>query len=494
MGREEVGSSEAGGREKGCIPANDSAGNSKNERKSNDLKPLYAQSDRSRELEEPVTERWRSDTRRDYARVIHSPAFRRLQGKTQLFPGHESDFFRNRLTHSLEVAQIAESIAYMLNEQHDYFKDNPIDTTLCALAGLVHDLGHPPFGHNGEHALDDKMRAYGGFEGNAQTFRILSRLEKKKRSLNGDDIDDRLGLNLTYRSLASILKYDREIPNIREESDGLVKGYYSDDAELVSRVKLSVAPDFKESGGFKTIECAIMDLADDIAYSTYDLEDSLKAGFLTPASILSSDQRLLERVAEKVGRSIETSVDSQDVLDVFFEIFQDIATGGAQDSSPELAVFNIVKGFEQSRGISENGYLRTELTSQLVGEFISGVRLKFNDNFPNLSKVYLEKGVRRKVETLKNYTFEATIFSTRLKVAEYRGYEVVSRIFEALAGPKGYLLMPDDVRGLWLQFEANASARMRVVCDFVAGMTDRYALEFYARLHSDNPQSIFKPI
>jgi len=111
-----------------------------------------------------------------------------------------------------------------------------------------------------------------------------------------------------------------------------------------------------------------------------------------------------------------------------------------------------------------------------------------------LSNVYLVKDVHKKVETLKNYTYEATIFSTRLKVAEFRGYEVISLIFDALAGDKGHLLMPDDIRGLWLQSEANATARMRVICDFVAGMTDRYALEFFGRLHSDNPQSIFKPV
>jgi dGTPase len=124
-------------------------------------------------------ESYRTEFRRDYARLIHCPSFRRLQGKVQLFPCHEGDFFRNRLTHSLEVAQIAKSIAIRLNETIPYFQTHKINTDLVEFAGLAHDLGHPPFGHNGEAELDQLMMDYGGFEGNAQTLRILSRLEKK---------------------------------------------------------------------------------------------------------------------------------------------------------------------------------------------------------------------------------------------------------------------------------------------------------------------------
>jgi dGTPase len=117
---------------------------------------------------------WRPPVVRDFGRIIHSASFRRLQGKTQVFPGHESDFFRNRLTHSLEVAQIAEGVADRLNFVYKKeLGDQAINSRLCAAAALVHDIGHPPFGHNGERALDGRMRNYGGFEGNAQTLRIL---------------------------------------------------------------------------------------------------------------------------------------------------------------------------------------------------------------------------------------------------------------------------------------------------------------------------------
>lgn len=160
---------------------------------------MYCETDSSREIEEENGSEFRSPYRRDFARLIHSPSFRRLQGKTQLYPGVESDFFRNRLTHSLEVAQIAKSIATAIN--HKFLADKPdlhINPDICEFAGLAHDLGHPPFGHQGEEALDELMRNYGGFEGNAQTLRILSRIEKKvKRANISAPSEYRCGLNLT---------------------------------------------------------------------------------------------------------------------------------------------------------------------------------------------------------------------------------------------------------------------------------------------------------
>ena len=155
----------------------------------------------------PEDDPWRPPVIRDFGRIIHSASFRRLQGKTQVFPGHESDFFRNRLTHSLEVSQIAEGIADRLNKvyEEELGSNGLINSRLCAAAGLVHDIGHPPFGHNGERALDKKMKEYGGFEGNAQTLRILSRLEKKANYDQPVDGDVRAGMNLCFRTLAAVL-------------------------------------------------------------------------------------------------------------------------------------------------------------------------------------------------------------------------------------------------------------------------------------------------
>jgi dGTPase len=237
---------------------------------------LYTNSDWNREIEVQKggrREPYRSPWRRDFARLIHSPSFRRLQGKTQVFPGKESDYFRNRLTHSLEVAQIAKSIAIRLNNTSRHFRrrTEKLNSELVEFAGLAHDLGHPPFGHNGEEALDECMSNFGGFEGNAQTLRILSRLEKKETrdietgafnpiTESGEDL--RVGLNITYRSLASILKYDKKIPMRYEDRSQrtVVKGYYLDDAPLVQRIKENVlgrASVKKLKEEFKSVECSM---------------------------------------------------------------------------------------------------------------------------------------------------------------------------------------------------------------------------------------------
>lgn len=181
------------------------------------------------------------------------------------------------------MAQIAKSIANRINnhpDHPDYFKTNNIDLDLVEFAGLAHDLGHPPFGHLGERALNDCMRKNGGFEGNAQTLRILSTLEKKELVIDRkSDGERRLGLNLTYRSYASILKYDKIICQ-KSEHKKVTKGYYESEAGLVEDVKKLVGTSTKPEK-FKTIECQIMDIADDIAYSTYDFEDALKSEFLS---------------------------------------------------------------------------------------------------------------------------------------------------------------------------------------------------------------------
>ncbi len=448
------------------------------------------------------SEEYRTPFRKDYARVIHCPSFRRLQGKTQLYPGSESDFFRNRLTHSLEVAQIAKSIAIRINNTFIKDSEYQVDTDMCELAGISHDLGHPPFGHQGEAALDECMRDYGGFEGNAQTLRILSRLEKKhivaEKFKKGKDM--RVGLNLTYRSLASILKYDKVIPfakNQREEDDKNkpIKGYYESEKDLVASIKKHVTGD-SDISGFKTIECQIMDIADDIAYSNYDLEDGLKAGFYTPFKILFADESVVSKVASKMSESFGSSFSSSDVRDVLFDIFGKIFVTTSEDSVPKehflgLSIKTAELAFGSSNLFATDGHYRTELTSSLVGSFIRAINFELNKDCPALSTVRLDEDMRKKVEVLKTFTFESQIVSSKLRIAEYRGKEIVSTIFKALNTGNGYQLMPHDHREC---FEScPTQMRQRIICDYIAGMTDRYAIEFYGRLRSEKPETIFKP-
>lgn len=451
-------------------------------------------------------EAWRPHIIRDYGRIIHSASFRRQQGKTQVFPGHESDFFRNRLTHSLEVAQIAEGIADRLNHEFSAeLKDvGKINSRLCAAAALVHDIGHPPFGHNGERALDEKMRAFGGFEGNGQTLRILTRLEKKATYDQPVDGDNRAGLNLCNRTLASILKYDHEIKEERDGSEEFEKGYYRSEREIVKSIKAKVLAGKTLDKGrkFKTIECSIMDIADDIAYSVYDLEDSLKAGFLTPVSILAAEDSFLETVAAKVTKELAVDlgkpISAAMVKGVFISIFRDILSidvkNGPAGSDEELVMANLIAAMQASQKTAGDSSKRTELSSELVHEFINGVELSVDTEIPALSSVKLKESVRIKVEILKQYTFLSTIHSNRVKLGEYRGTDLVKEIFEALEKKGGHLLMPNDVRSRYQMYAADPAKRMRCICDFIAGMTDRYAVEFWARLRSDSAESMFKPI
>ncbi|MFK4062172.1 anti-phage deoxyguanosine triphosphatase [Brucella anthropi] len=461
---------------------------------------MYSAGDRAREVpkKDGQERNWRDEFSRDYGRIIHSASFRRLQGKTQVFPTNESDFFRNRLTHSLEVAQIAEGIAEQLNFNNKSVLQVEINPTICATAGLIHDIGHPPFGHNGERALDRAMRRLGGFEGNAQTLRILTRLEKKRKYDVAERGDFRAGFNLCYRTLAAALKYDQLIPARRAKTHKKpAKGYYYSESQIVARIKAAVLNGYQMPEGqkFKTIECSIMDLADDIAYSVYDLEDCLKAEFVTPAGVLSENGELLERVSEEVSRELGEPIQSQEVVDVFGEVFgfDQVDSEAEEDREKKLRTREFADIYKATQLICQNAYERTSLSSGLVHDFITNVQLEYNEDCPQLSAVSLPRKLRIRQQVLKQYTFYSAIFSPRVKMGEFRGDQLVTEIFEALIGDKGDLLMPSDVREMYTSARRKYE-KARIVCDFVAGMTDRYAIEFWSRLKSNDPQSIFKPI
>ena len=226
----------------------------------------YSATDLERLVVEPPKESVRSGFARDRARVLHCSALRRLAGKTQVLVVGESDVPRTRLTHSLEVAQVARELGAALG----------CDPDVVEVAGLAHDLGHPPFGHNGEAVLNELGQPCGGFEGNAQTFRILSRLEAKVVADSGRSA----GLNLTRASLDAVAKY----PWPRQPNNPKF-GVYPDDADVFAWMRAD-APEQR-----RCLEAQVMDWADDVAYSVHDVDDAIQLGHVDPAVLTAAEHR-----------------------------------------------------------------------------------------------------------------------------------------------------------------------------------------------------------
>lgn len=367
------------------------------------------------------------------------------------------------------------------------------------------------------------MLDHGGFEGNAQTLRILTRLEKKEtqefpgKSANAEPCDAhgqdlRIGLNLSFRSLAAIVKYDEIIPATKQNRETAssdkhpVKGVYHLEAALLNDIKKRLGVPNGEK--LATIEASIMDVADDIAYSTYDIEDSLKAGFLSPLSMISMNDDFKQGIVGGVSRKIEEKYKDKDAEERFFdidqlneilaEVFSEILRPSAEVQerlysgvSIEEATYLLASaGHQYSREVCENGYLRTAFTSQLVGSHIRDIEIVEHSSHLFLSQARLALPTFKKVETLKRYSYELLIASSRLKMAEKRGGEIITKIFDTLN--ENYELLPEDWRRLYSAVD-DKGWKMRVVCDYIAGMTDSYCVEIYSRITGENPMTIWKP-
>lgn len=388
----------------------------------------------------------RSAFERDRARIIHAAAFRRLQGKTQVFGVYEGDFFRTRLTHSLEVSQIAKGIALALGA----------DTDLVEAVCLAHDLGHPPFGHTGEYVLHELMRDQGGFEGNAQTFRILTRLERKH--------SDYEGLNLTYQTLDGVLKYKMciDAAAIANSLDGPVKGFYAEDRELVETIIQVTGNGYERS-----FECQIMDVADDIAYSVHDLEDSMKAGLISLADFRRPPH---PRVVHAVNAKLTPL---------------NMCVSSALVHAELQAIANRLEVLERTAGRAA----RKMLTRDLIHEFASAVGMQSPD------RIDVEPHMRIRIEVLKAFESYKVIHNPRVTTLGHKGKEVLRRLFAVLdQGRESIGLFPEDHGEDYEQalIDGNETARKRVICDFLAGMTDSYAMRFYSRLFVPGEGSFYE--
>ena len=409
---------------------------------------VYTDHDRERRLPEPPKSAalpgsrpdGRSDFARDRARVLHSAALRRLAGKTQVVgPGEGTEISgvpRTRLTHSLEVAQIGRGIAEELGADPDL-----VDT-----AGLAHDIGHPPFGHNGEHALDAVAQPCGGFEGNAQTLRILTRLEPKLEPV---------GLNLTRACLDAATKY----PWPRRP--GQVKfGVYADDLEIFTWLREG-APE-----GRRCLEAQIMDWSDDVAYSVHDVEDGMLAGRISLSALSVAEERAA--VAELAAKH-----------------FSPLSVSALESAARELLTLPAVAELAKGAASSFAAHVALKrVTSELVGRFaaaaVTTTRARYGDGPLTRYAADLEvrEQVGAEVALLKALALRYVMSDPRRLAMQEGQRQTITELVELLARRAPESL--DSVfHPAWAE-AADDAARLRVVVDQVASLTDAQAHAWHA--------------
>lgn len=386
----------------------------------------------------------RSPFARDKARIIHSSAWRRLAAKTQvLSPTAGIDFARNRLTHSLEVAQIGGEIAYALG----------LDEQIVDAACLAHDIGHPPFGHNGERALNSWMKNHGGFEGNAQTLRILTRLEPKRFNDQGESV----GLNLTRAMLDASCKYPWSFIERAENSNKF--GYYSDDAPIFNWLREGV----KHNG--KSAEAQVMDLADDIAYSVHDFEDAIFGGFIDPELLVarSGHDRLIEKVVSWSGAEFSET----NIAAAFERIAKEPSWLTAWDSN------------------MQNQAKLKNFTSDMIGRFARGAIHATEANAGGKSigryeaQIIVPEAVREEIAVLKGIVAAYVMSSGERQPTYQRQRALLTELLNKLweVGPQG---LDPQFKEAYETATTEEAAR-RAIADQIASLTDQAAISWYNR-------------
>ena len=405
----------------------------------------------------------RSPWQVDRSRIIHAAAFRRLQAKTQIMGIGLNDFYRTRLTHSLEVSQIGTGILRHLKTQHSDFNHFP-STGLLETLCLAHDIGHPPFGHGGEIALNYMMRDHGGFEGNAQTLRTVAKLEPYS---NG------YGMNLTRRTLLGFIKYPafinelwHTIPDthnsrafIKADDWRPAKGLYQDDAHIFDwiveplsqndRTLLNTHATLDKHRAktlYKSLDSAIMEHADDIAYAVHDLEDAIATHVLT------------------------------------LDDWQTHALPHLQALNFEW--LNTLLETLTSRLFSKNDFERKDAIGELVNTFIIHIHLDIqNEAFECPILKYTAKlhpEYENVLQILKHFVFQRLIRDPEMQQIEFKGQNLLIELFTAFASDP-LRLLPETTQAQYIEAQKHNQG-MRIICDYLSGMSDEYAYKTYQRL------------
>ncbi|GAA2171148.1 MULTISPECIES: deoxyguanosinetriphosphate triphosphohydrolase [Glycomyces] len=385
----------------------------------------------------------RTPFQRDRGRILHSAGFRRLADKTQVHTAGTDDFLRTRLTHSIEVAQISREMGSALGCYPD----------VVDVAGLAHDLGHPPFGHNGEDALHEIAGPCGGFEGNAQTLRVLTRLEAKVLDAHGDSV----GLNLTRASLDATCKYPWPArPGVRKF------GAYEDDLPVFEWLR-GGAPE-----GVKCLEAQVMDWSDDVAYSVHDVEDGLHGGYINLAK-LAHDPDEQARVCGAVAARYSDAPPA-DLAEALRELLADPVLAAIHDYDSSFGAMVAVKDF----------------TSTMVGRFVNAAakatRAQFGDGRLHRYDADLVVPERERVqcELLKGIAW-CYVMEPRSDESWYTRQREILQELVAVLCDRG----PDALEPMFAETwhrAADDAARLRVAIDQVASLTDASAVAWHRRL------------
>jgi dGTPase len=417
---------------------------------------LYDAAARARWVDEPPKGPDRTPFERDRARIVHSAALRRLAAKTQVVGPQSDDFVRNRLTHTLEVAQVARDLARQLG----------CDTDVVEAAALAHDLGHPPFGHNGERVLDELAAEAGGFEGNAQTLRILTRLESKSADPAGRSV----GLNLTRATLDAATKNPRPRaqapPPVGAHADGTPRavhkfGVYDDDLPVFGWLRADAEP------GRRCLEAQVMDLADDIAYSVHDIEDGVVAGRIDLAALADSGLR-------------------RDVWGTVREWYLPVAEDDELDAALERMASRVdwpLSAYDGSRaGLAALKNLTSELIGHFCGESTAATRAEAGPG--PLSRYAADLVVPEKtvleITVLKGVAAHLVMRAEDRRAVLEEQRRVVVDLVQALLRLEPEALdtpFRDDH-----QRAGTAAERLRVVVDQVASLTDASAVDRHRAL------------
>lgn len=383
----------------------------------------------------------------DRDRIIHTSAFRRLQNKTQVFFSGEYDFYRTRLTHSIEVAQIGRSLCDRLNRTSPLLgPEFRLDPDLVEAACLAHDIGHPPFGHTGERVLHRLMAPYGGFEGNAQTLRILT----------GILFGPGRGMNPTRALMDGVLKYKTLFGEVEGQRNHFL---YADQAPELGFVAAGrrFPPDLppgRDRNGFRSVECQIMDWADDTAYSLNDIADGIEAGFIQ-----------LEKVERWAGDR-ELDADESRLVEELLEAIR----RGRIESTVGKKIGRFVAAAELV-GAGDDGFL-ADLSAR------------------HRHRLGIDPAVERECALYKRIALDLVFRSRQLQQLDRKSDYILTRLFEVYAelyiardrpGPSHYRLLSDEEEALVFS-QPDEAARARVVCDALAKMTDGIASRTYRRL------------